>query len=163
MLSPATDVWTMALIDLPLCVGTTGSLAMFYGMAERSQGGSPSTALRRLPALIALGMGMAPYLTRAVWDGLGSMAGEFVRTPKKGLRAGRYSAYTCLPLPEVGLCTVSCASVVAAIETGHWFAAPFAALFAFGYGYVATLVMREQTARRRASLTESSALLRAAE
>ena len=151
LLSPRTDLWAMALVDLPLCIGTTTSLALFYGMAERSQGGSAWTALRRLPALIALGMGMAPHLTRAVNDGLQSMAGEFVRTPKKGTSAGRYSSYASIPLAEVALCLISLASVVASIETGHWIAMPFASLFAFGYGYVATLVVREQNARRRAA------------
>ncbi len=154
LLSPATDVWTMALVDLPLCLGTTGSLAAFYGMAERAQGRSAWTALRRLPTLISLGMGMAPHLTRAVWDGLQSMAGEFVRTPKKGTRAGRYSVYASLPLAEMALCAVSVASVVVSIQTSHWFAAPFATMFAFGYGYVATLVLQEQTARRRAVLAQ---------
>ena len=36
------------------------------------------------------------------------------------------------------------------MQTGHWFATPFAMLFTFGYGYVASLVMSEQAARRRA-------------
>jgi cellulose synthase/poly-beta-1,6-N-acetylglucosamine synthase-like glycosyltransferase len=35
---PATNVRTMLLIDLPLVVGTTGSLAAFYAMAEMAQG-----------------------------------------------------------------------------------------------------------------------------
>ena len=48
------------------------------------------------------------------------------------------------------LCFVSIGSTVAAIENGHWFAAPFAALFAFGYGYVATLLTAEPVERRRA-------------
>lgn len=151
LLAPQTDLWAMFLVDLPLCLGTTTSLGLFYGMAEKSQGGSVWTALRRLPALIALGMGMAPHLTRAVSDGMQSMAGEFVRTPKKGTRAGRYTSYASLPIAEVALCLVSLTSVVVSIETGHWIAMPFASLFAFGYGYVATLVMREQGARRRAA------------
>jgi cellulose synthase/poly-beta-1,6-N-acetylglucosamine synthase-like glycosyltransferase len=152
LLSPTTDLWAMALVDMPLCIGTTTSLALFYGMAERAQGGSVWTALRRLPALIAMGMGMAPHLTRAVNDGLHSMAGEFVRTPKKGTSAGRYSSYASIPLAEVALCLISVASVVVSIETAHWIATPFASLFAFGYGYVATLVVREQNARRRAAV-----------
>ncbi|MFO0668839.1 MAG: hypothetical protein U0235_04300 [Polyangiaceae bacterium] len=44
-------------------------------------------------------------------------------------------------------------STVASIRTGHWFATPFAALFAAGYGYVASLVVSEQIARRRAAET----------
>jgi len=149
ILSPATDLWTMVAIDLPLCLGTTGSLAMFYCLAERAQGRSATSALMRLPALIALGIGMAPHLSKAVWDGLQSMAGEFVRTPKKGEAAGRYRAYTNLPFVEIGLGMLSAGSVVASIQTGHWFATPFACLFTFGYGYVSALVLLEQVARRR--------------
>jgi hypothetical protein len=52
---------------------------------------------------------------------------------------------------EIGLCLFSFASTVASLETGHWFATPFAMLFTFGYGYVAALVAAEQVARRRAS------------
>ncbi len=81
---PGTDVRSMFLIDLPLAFCTTGSLAAFYMHAESAQGRSPFVALRRLPALMAVGTGMAPLLTRAVAEGLRSMAGEFVRTPKKG-------------------------------------------------------------------------------
>jgi hypothetical protein len=84
-----------------------------------------------------------------VMEGLDSMAGEFVRTPKKGTREGRYRARSALPTVEVGLSLLSLLSVMASIETGHWFATPFAMLFTFGYGYVAVLVGSEQALRRR--------------
>jgi cellulose synthase/poly-beta-1,6-N-acetylglucosamine synthase-like glycosyltransferase len=151
VLMPATNPRTMLLIDLPLCLGTTGSLAAFYSLAEVAQGRHRRSALRQLPALLALGAGLAPHLTRAVIEGLGSMAGEFVRTPKKGLAAGRYRARADLPTIEVALCLFSLASIVASLETGHWFATPFAMLFTFGYGYVAALVASEQLARRKAT------------
>jgi hypothetical protein len=80
------------------------------------------------------------------------MAGEFVRTPKKGTSQGRYSAAADLPMIEIALCLVSGASTVASIETGHWFAAPFAMLFTFGYGWVAFFVAAEQVTRRKAQL-----------
>jgi len=149
ILMPATDVKSMLIIDLPLCIGATGSLATFYALAEHAQGRSPWAAMRRLPALIALGAGLAPHLTRAVWEGLRSMSGEFIRTPKRGITAGRYKQAAQLPLAEIGLTLISAASVVAAFETGHWFALPFAALFMLGYGYVSTLVVTEQLSRRR--------------
>jgi hypothetical protein len=79
------------------------------------------------------------------------MAGEFVRTPKKGIEALRYRTRADLPLVEIGLCLFSLGSVVASLRTGHWFAAPFAMLFTFGYGYVATLVASEQLEGRRAA------------
>ncbi len=150
LLMPATNVRTMLMVDLPLVIGTTGSLAAFYCMAEAAQGRSRWGALRQLPALLALGAGLAPHLSKAVWEGLHSMAGEFVRTPKKGTLQGRYRAAADLPMIETALCLVSAGSTAASIETGHWFATPFAMLFAFGYGYVAFFVASEQLARRKA-------------
>jgi Glycosyltransferase like family 2 len=150
VLMPATNLKAMLMIDLPLVVGTTGSLAGFYAMAEVGQGRSAWGALRRLPALLALGAGLAPHLTKAVWEGLRSMSGEFIRTPKKGMLQGRYRAAADLPITESALFLISGASTAASIETGHWFATPFAMLFTFGYGYVAFFVALEQFARRKA-------------
>jgi cellulose synthase/poly-beta-1,6-N-acetylglucosamine synthase-like glycosyltransferase len=160
VLMPATNPKTMLLIDLPLCLGTTGSLAAFYAMAEAAQGRRRRDALRQLPALLALGAGLAPHLSKAVFEGLLSMSGEFVRTPKKGVVGGsqRYRARADLPTVEVGLCLFSFAATVASVETGHWFATPFAMLFTFGYGYVATLVASEQFARKAAAATEPAPL-----
>ena len=149
VLLPATNAVSMLIIDLPLCTATTGSLAAFYMMAESAQGRPRWGALIRLPMLIALGTGLAPHLTRAVWDGYRNMAGEFVRTPKQGTNAARYKARADLPLPETLLALLSFASTVASIQTGHYFATPFAMLFTVGYGYVAMLVASEQSSRRR--------------
>jgi len=118
--------------------------------AESAQGRTRLGALRQLPALLALGAGLAPHLSKAVWEGLHSMAGEFIRTPKKGTLQGRYRAAADLPMTEIALCLVSAASTMAAIETGHWFATPFAMLFTSGYGYVAFFVASEQLARKSA-------------
>ncbi len=153
ILMPATDTKTMLMIDLPLCIGTTGSLGAFYMLAEAAQGRSRFGAIMRLPALIALGAGLAPHLTRAVIEGLESMAGEFVRTPKKGSREGRYRAMASLPLLEVALALLSLVSIIASIETRHYFATPFAMLFTYGYGYVALLVASEQAVRWREART----------
>jgi cellulose synthase/poly-beta-1,6-N-acetylglucosamine synthase-like glycosyltransferase len=157
ILMPATNARAMFLIDLPLCIGTTGSLAAFYATAEAAQGRSRWSAIKQLPALLALGAGLAPHLSMAVLEGLQSMAGEFVRTPKKGVAQGRYRARADLPLIEIGLCLVSLGSTVASLETGHWFATPFAMLFTFGYGYVATLVATEEMARRASTLAAAPA------
>jgi cellulose synthase/poly-beta-1,6-N-acetylglucosamine synthase-like glycosyltransferase len=161
VLMPATNPTTMLMIDLPLCIGTTGSLAAFYAMAEAAQGRRRREAFKQLPALLALGAGLAPHLSKAVWEGLNSMAGEFVRTPKKGVAQGRYRARADLPLVEGGLCLFSFASVVASIETGHWFATPFAALFMLGYGYVAYNVASEQAARRKAAIASEPGVVAA--
>jgi cellulose synthase/poly-beta-1,6-N-acetylglucosamine synthase-like glycosyltransferase len=163
VLMPATNLRAMLIIDLPLVIGTTGSLAGFYAMAESAQGRSRWGALKQLPALLALGAGLAPHLTKAVWEGLRCMSGEFVRTPKKGSLRGRYRAAADLPLVETALAMISLAAVAASVKTGHWFATPFALLFTFGYGYVTIFVALEQLARRqtvpaRPSLSEEAAL-----
>jgi hypothetical protein len=54
---------------------------------------------------------------------------------------------------------LSFASVIASLQTGHWFATPFAMLFTIGYGYVATLVGAEQLARRRAARLASGRMM----
>jgi cellulose synthase/poly-beta-1,6-N-acetylglucosamine synthase-like glycosyltransferase len=148
ILMPATDTVTMLFIDLPLCLGATGSLATFYAVAERAQGRSAWCALRRLPALIALGAGLAPFLTRAVIDGLSNMAGEFVRTPKRGSSGNRYRQVIDLPFVELSLMLLSAVSVLVSMQTGHWFATPFALLFTFGYGFVSTRLVVESIGRR---------------
>jgi glycosyltransferase involved in cell wall biosynthesis len=159
LLMPATRIEVMLAVDLPLCIGTTGSLAAFYAMAERAQGRRGVQALRQLPSLLALGAGLAPHLSRAVFEGLSSMAGEFVRTPKAGhARATRYRARADLPMTEIVLALISMASTVAAAYTGHWFALPFALLFATGYSYVATLVVKEQLGRRQAAQVAPASL-----
>jgi cellulose synthase/poly-beta-1,6-N-acetylglucosamine synthase-like glycosyltransferase len=154
ILMPATSTGTMLIVDLPLCIGTTGSLLAFYAMAEAAQGRNRLHALKTLPALLALGAGLAPHLSKAVFEGLRSMSGEFVRTPKHGELASsrnRYRARADIPTVELALCLLSFASVIASLQTGHWFATPFAMLFTIGYGYVATLVGTEQLARRKAA------------
>jgi cellulose synthase/poly-beta-1,6-N-acetylglucosamine synthase-like glycosyltransferase len=157
VLMPATDAKTMLLIDLPLVIGTTGSLATFYAMAEIAQGRRSVDALKQLPALLAIGAGLAPHLTVAVWEGLRTMSGEFIRTPKKGGSLGRYRAAADLPIVEFVLFSISVASTVAAIETRHWFATPFAMLFAFGYGYVAFFVTSEELGRRKVARAQLGA------
>ena len=78
-----------------------------------------------------------------------SMAGEFVRTPKAGSKKGRYTVAADLPIIETVLAVVSFASTVASVQTGHYFATPFALLFTVGYGYIALLVAHEQAFQRR--------------
>ncbi len=157
VLMPATDTLTLIIIDLPLCTATTGSLAAFYMLAESAQGRPSKNAILKLPMLIALGTGLAPYLSKAVFEGLSQMAGEFVRTPKQGVKKGRYKASVDLPLLETGLSLLSLVSVVASVQTGHYFATPFAILFTIGYAYVAFLTAGEQLFRRREALQQANA------
>jgi len=144
LLLEATDLKTMLMVDLPMCLLATGSIATFYAYAETRQDRSVWGALKRLPVLIALGAGLSPYLTRAVFAGMSQMSGEFVRTPKKGDGLSRYRMGAQLPVAEIGLGLLSLVAALVAVDTGHWFAAPFCGLFAWGYLYVATMLVKEQ-------------------
>jgi cellulose synthase/poly-beta-1,6-N-acetylglucosamine synthase-like glycosyltransferase len=150
---PASDWRQMLCVDLPVCLASTGSLAMFYAMAERAQGRSIWSALIRLPGLFALNAGLSPNQTKAVWNGLREMHGEFVRTPKKGNSAGRYTLVSDLPWMELALGVLTVVTCLTALRNGHYFAVPFAATFAFGYFYTAVLVVSEQVAQRRARVS----------
>lgn len=147
---PASDPTSLLLVDVPLLVGSTGSVVAFYVTANVAQGRTVRDALRRLPSLMALGCGMSPFLTKAVLQGLRGPTGEFVRTPKKGeksAKAQRYHARTQLPWVELLLSTENAIAIVVAIQTKHYLAAPFALLFSFGYAWVSSLVLRERYAR----------------
>jgi hypothetical protein len=155
LLLPAKTPWSMLLLDLPLFFGTTGSLTAFYALAERAQGRRAMDAVRVVPALIAVGVGLTPLITKALLEGQRAMAGEFVRTPKKGSKAGRYRANQFdMPVWEPLLFAVAMADMVASLATGHYFATPFAALFASGYGAMSFALIADQLERRRTSVAE---------
>ena len=160
---PATNTRDDALVDLPLCIGTTGSLARVLRDGRgRRRAAAASTRSSTLPALLALGAGLAPHLSKAVFEGLRSMAGEFVRTPKQGeLHSATATARapTCR-WSRSRSASLSFASVIASLETGHWFATPFAMLFTFGYGYVATLVGERAVGAAPAARLASSRSIR---
>lgn len=156
LLLPATDVKTRLLIDLPLCLAPITSLASFYMLAEKAQGRSRWSALRLLPALISLGAGLSTHLTKAVLQGMRQRGGEFVRTPKRGNRQGRYMAVAKLPLAELGMGLVCLTNVVVAVITGHYFVVPFMCFFTAGYGYLAFLVIQELWSSRPERLASSS-------
>jgi cellulose synthase/poly-beta-1,6-N-acetylglucosamine synthase-like glycosyltransferase len=153
LLLPASNSLVILAIDIPLFFGTTGSLAAFYATAERAQGRRARDAWLVVPALIAVGVGLTPLISRALVRGFRTMAGEFVRTPKKGASSVvRYRTAISVPFAESVLCVISFASTIASVRTGHYVATPFAALFTAGYGYMASKMLFEQVARSRPAL-----------
>jgi cellulose synthase/poly-beta-1,6-N-acetylglucosamine synthase-like glycosyltransferase len=152
ILMPGSNSALVVALDVPLFLGTTGSLAAFYAAAERAQGRRRRDALLVVPALIGVGVGLTPLITGALFRGYRQMAGEFVRTPKKGATTGARYRTTALALPfaETLLFLVSLAATIASTRTGHVIATPFAALFTAGYGYMAGTMIYEQVQRAMA-------------
>jgi cellulose synthase/poly-beta-1,6-N-acetylglucosamine synthase-like glycosyltransferase len=140
------------LIDLPLFFGTTLSIASFYLVAHRQLYGNVSSAIRRLPLLMSLGIGLSINNARAVLEGLFGHDSEFIRTPKHGVaektdaewKKKRYrAARTFVPLVEFAFAAYFVVALVVAARGGHWLSMPFLALFLVGYLYVATLSVHQ--------------------
>ena len=137
------------LIDLPLFFGTTLSVAAFYITSQREidRGGWLKT-LKRLPLMMSLGIGLCINQTRAVFEALLVRdSGEFVRTPKHGVRgklegwsAKKYrAAKTIVPALEVLCAAYFALAMVMATVNGHYLSLPFLLLFFVGYAYVGLL------------------------
>ena len=61
---------TLLLLDVPLFWATCGSVAAFYLVAQRAVGGRIGETLKRLPAMMALGIGLSVNNGRAALEGL---------------------------------------------------------------------------------------------
>ncbi|MFQ5654744.1 MAG: glycosyltransferase family 2 protein [Planctomycetota bacterium] len=70
--------------DIPFLILATGSVVAFYGWARAGEGGGLGLFFGRIPALMALGLGMSLHNTRAVLKGLLGRSRVFERTPKAG-------------------------------------------------------------------------------
>lgn len=136
------------LIDLPLFIGTTLSLATFYLASQREIDPTGwKRTIARLPLVLSLGIGLCVNQTRAVVEALFGSDTEFVRTPKHGIvnrmegwtkkryRAGR----SVLPFAEVLLAAYFAVAFVLAARGEHYLSLPFLGLFLMGFAYVGVL------------------------
>lgn len=135
---------TLLLLDVPMFWATCGSVAAFYLVAHRDLYGGTWQAVKRLPAMMALGIGLAVNNGRAAIEGWFGRDVEFVRTPKSGVTdeqgtsgliayRGRQPWHNVLELAFGFYCT---ATLVVAIATRSWASVPFVTLFSAGFLYV---------------------------
>lgn len=137
--------WQMLWIDLPLFLAATGSVSSFYLVAQREL--DPRRWKRSfllLPALMAVGIGMALRNARAVLEALWGVRSPFVRTPKYRVESARlpwyarvYSAsgWDWLPWIELGLGTYFLWATLYVFSIENYAAVPFLCLFLYGYLY----------------------------
>jgi cellulose synthase/poly-beta-1,6-N-acetylglucosamine synthase-like glycosyltransferase len=141
------------IIDLPLFFGTTLSIASFYLASQREI--DPEgwrSAIKRLPLVMSLGIGLCINQTRAVLEALLGRQTEFVRTPKHGVKsrseswtAKKYRAAKSLtPYVEIGFAAYFAIAMAVAVRGGHYLSMPFLALFLVGFLYVGTLSMHQR-------------------
>jgi cellulose synthase/poly-beta-1,6-N-acetylglucosamine synthase-like glycosyltransferase len=132
----------LLLLDVPLFLATCGSVAAFYMVAHHDLYGERWGAIKRLPIMMALGIGLSINNGRAAIEGLFGHNVEFVRTPKRGAvdgnpglgtYRGRWPWHNTIELLFGVYCT---GTLVVAIATGSWASVPFLLLFCGGFTYV---------------------------
>lgn len=137
----------LLLLDIPLFALTSGSIVMFYITSHRALYNDFWGAVKRLPMMMALGIGLSINNALAVLAGLFGNDLEFVRTPKHGVTTAtaagwkkkKYRAGKMFhSLFELGFGLYFVVTIGLAIVTGSWISIPFLVLFMVGYLYVGT-------------------------
>src|SRR4029453_15253251 len=136
----------MFLLDVPIFLSASVSVAVFYICAQREL--HPRTWVKEillLPALIALGVGLSINNARAVLEAVFNHPSEFTRTPKYGIENKRQAWRSCrymplksvLPIVEVGFAIYFSYLVWYAVAHEQYFTLPFLVMFQGGFLYVA--------------------------
>ena len=133
------------LIDLPIFLAASVSVAAFYICAQRVL--HPRTWLKEillLPCLLALGIGLSLNNARAVVEALLNHKSDFTRTPKYGIehrsqpwRACKYRPLkSTWPVVEMAFAAYFSYFVYFAIVHKQFFSVPFLLMFQGGFLYV---------------------------
>jgi hypothetical protein len=141
----------LLMLDVPMFVATCGSVAAFYVVAHQDLYGGRWEAIKRLPAMMALGIGLSVNNGRAAIEGMFGRDVEFVRTPKRGALDGRPESgakgYTGRwpwhNTVELGFGLYCSASLIIAVATQSWASVPFLLLFCVGFSWVGLASLHE--------------------
>jgi cellulose synthase/poly-beta-1,6-N-acetylglucosamine synthase-like glycosyltransferase len=137
--------WRTLLIDVPIFLSASMPAAVFYLCCQRElYPRSWWKEILYMPALLALGIGLAVNNARAVFEAMIGLQSEFTRTAKYGIQSrtqswkrSKYSPLKSItPLAELAFAGYFSKFLLAAIQNGQWLAVPFLVLFAGGFAYV---------------------------
>jgi hypothetical protein len=135
----------MLLVDVPIFLTASVSVAVFYICAQREL--HPRTWMKEillLPCLLALGVGLSLNNARAVLEAVFNHKSDFARTPKYGIERKTQSWRSCkymplkslLPIAEMAFALYFTYFVWFAIQHGQFISVPFLAMFQIGFLYV---------------------------
>jgi cellulose synthase/poly-beta-1,6-N-acetylglucosamine synthase-like glycosyltransferase len=150
--------YEMLLIDIPLFLAATASVANFYMVCQRElHPRSWTDRLRYLPILMSIGIGLAVNNTKAVMEAIFHKPSEFKRTPKyriegtgNGNGGGEWmgkkyrQAVAIQPLIELGLGLYFTGTLFYALANGIYGTVPFLMLFQVGFLYTGLLSIVQQ-------------------
>lgn len=145
--------YEMLLIDVPLFLAATASVANFYMVCQRElHPQSWTERLRYLPFLMSIGIGLAINNTKAVLEAIFHKPSAFARTPKYRIDAGggewmqkKYrQAVAVQPLIELALGLYFTGMLFYALANGIYGTVPFLMLFQVGFLYTGLLSIVQQ-------------------
>src|SRR6516165_8702334 len=146
----------VVLVDTPIFITTTVSVAVFYLYAQREL--HPRNWKREIwffPFVMALGIGLSINNARAVLEAVLNRRSEFLRTPKYGVerraqrsKKSRYTAIrTILPMLELLFAIYFSYFILQAFQNREFLSLPFLMLFQAGFAYVALSSIWQRVAR----------------
>jgi cellulose synthase/poly-beta-1,6-N-acetylglucosamine synthase-like glycosyltransferase len=146
--------YEMLLIDVPLFIAATASVANFYMVCQRELHADWVTRLKYLPFLMSIGIGLAVNNTKAVFEALLNKESEFARTPKYRIEGDadewigkKYrQAFVVQPMIELALGLYFTATVFYALANGIYGTLPFLVLFQVGFLYMGLMSLMQQYA-----------------
>ena len=138
----------LLMLEVPLFLATCGSVAAFYIVAHRDLYGTGWQAMKRLPAMMGLGIGLSINNGRAAIEGVFGTDVEFVRTPKHGSAgmprsSGYRSRWAWHNIVELGFGLYCTGTLGIALRTESWASVPFLLLFCAGFSYVSVASLLE--------------------
>ena len=137
----------LVVFDFPLFFGATFSFIGFYVSSQKEIGLSWRPALKYMPFLMSLGIGLSVNNLKAVLEAVFNRRTEFTRTPKYRIegergewRTKKYRANSNSSLAiEVILALYFLGAILFAIDEGYWSGVPFLLMFFNGFAYTAAL------------------------
>jgi cellulose synthase/poly-beta-1,6-N-acetylglucosamine synthase-like glycosyltransferase len=146
----------MLLVDVPLFLGATSSVCLFYFFSQKEIFADGWRArLKYLPAVLSVGIGLSVNNALAVLEGLFGRVSEFNRTPKYRIegtgddwKQKRYRGHlSFVPFVELLLGFYFTAMAVYAAAYGIWGTLPFIVIFQAGFLYAALLSLFQNLGR----------------
>jgi len=152
--------------DVSVFALATLSASVFYVASQVELFGNWRLAVKYLPVMMALGVGLCLSNTKGVLEALFGKKSEFVRTPKYGGRAVRPLSFdkprkkrkgSILPYVELALGFYMFFCIFASFTFAYSpLTAPFLGMFAFGFLYISIMSLRQEAAARRAGAEEAA-------
>ena len=157
----------IGLINVGIFTLATLSATVFYVASQVELFGDWRTAMKFMPMMMALGIGLCVSNTKAIMEAIFGKTSEFVRTPKYGDH-GRDAAARREAIPSrgkginnwlgiiefiLGAYMAICA-IFSLVDLRSVFSAPFLIIFSFGFFYVS--LQSRQAARRVSTATDQS-------